>query len=115
MSTQFKEFKRRIVAVVEPGLAPLIKSLGVDEVIEVSGDAEASDAFRKAVMVEDVGIIITQKHVVERVPGSLLEEINSRVYPVVVVIPDNVDELKRNPVEIYRDLVRKFIGFEIYL
>jgi len=115
VSLQSRGFRKRVVAIVEPDLAPLMRLLGVNEVFEVFSETNILNVFNEVAVVDDIGVIITQKRLIEKIPSGVLEEINSKLYPIIVAIPDNVDDLKMSPVENYRDLIRKFIGFEIHL
>lgn len=115
MTLPLKVPEKKILAIVKPNLAPLVRALGIVDIIEVFDEAEVLDVFKKATKLEDVGIILIQKSLVECIPASILEDIHSKLYPVLVALPDSVEELKKSPAEIYKDLARKFIGFEIHL
>lgn len=39
----------------------------------------------------------------------------SSLYPIIVELPDNPRDLEISVQEYYKDLIRKFIGYEIYL
>lgn len=115
MSSQLKVLGKKILAIVKPDLAPLMRALGIADIIEVSDETGVLDVFKRVVMLEDVGIVIIQRRLLEGIPASTLEDAHFKLYPAIVILPDNVEELKKSPVEIYKDLVRKFIGFEVYL
>lgn len=115
MALQLKSIKKRIIAVVRPDLSPLMKILGVEEVFEVDDKINVDELFKKVSELDDVGIVLTQKSIIEKISGSVLEDIQSRLYPVIVMLPDSIEEIKKNPMDVYRGLIRKFIGFEIYM
>ncbi|MEM4933772.1 MAG: V-type ATP synthase subunit F [Desulfurococcaceae archaeon] len=115
MLSQFRGSGKRIVAIVKPDLAPLIRILGIEDVVEVYNEAEVLEVFKRIIMSENVGIILIQKRLVEGAPSDVLEDVHSRLYPVLITLPDSVEDLKKNPIEVYRDLVRRFIGFEVHL
>lgn len=113
MAQQLK-LAKKIVAIVKPELTPLMKMLGAQEVLEAD-ETNVTELFRNVMGLDDVGIVLTQKSLIERVPSTILEDIQTKLYPVVVTLPDSVEEVKRNPIDVYRDVIRKFIGFELYI
>ncbi|MEM1644972.1 MAG: V-type ATP synthase subunit F [Ignisphaera sp.] len=115
MALQPKLIKKRVVAIVKPDLSPLMKIIGVDEILEVIDKVNVDELFKNVSGPDDVGIILTQKSIIEKVSESVLEDIQSRLSPVIVMLPDSIDEIKKNPMDVYRSLIRKFIGFEIYM
>ncbi|MEM4789316.1 MAG: V-type ATP synthase subunit F [Ignisphaera sp.] len=115
MALQPKLIKKRVVAIVKPDLSPLMKIIGVDEILEVIDKVNVDELFKNVSEPDDVGIILTQKSIIEKVSESVLEDIQSRLFPVIVMLPDSIDEIKKNPMDVYRSLIRKFIGFEIYM
>lgn len=115
MALQFKPARKRIIAIVKPDLNPLMKMLGVEEVFEADDKVDVDELFRKVSELDDIGIILTQKSIIERVSESILENIQTKLYPVIIMLPDSIEEIRKNPMDIYRSLIRKFIGFEIYM
>lgn len=115
MALPLKTLGKKVLAIVKPDFAPLVRILGIADVIEVFDEAEVLDVFKKAVKLEDVGIILIQRSLVGNIPASILEDVQSKLYPALIALPDSVEELKKSPTEIYKDLARKFIGVEIHL
>ncbi|MEM1525836.1 MAG: V-type ATP synthase subunit F [Ignisphaera sp.] len=115
MALHLKSIKKSIIAIVKPDLSPLMKILGVEEVLEVDDKVNVNELFKNVSRLDDVGIILTQKSVIDKVSESVLEDIQSRLFPVIITVPDSIDEIKKNPMDVYRSWIRKFIGFEIYM
>ena len=103
----------RVVAVVRGELVPLIKSLGIANVVAVEDRESAEAALDELLRVGDVAVILVQGSILRglRVPA----EVHGKVYPVIVEFPDNPDDLRVSARDYYRDLIRKFIGYEIHL
>ncbi len=101
---------RRIIAIVDRRLSPLMKILGIDEVIEVGNVDEVKSILVNIVKRNDIGVIIVQQSL-SRVIDIPLEG----MYPIVISIPDTIENAKMEPIEIYRSIMRKFIGYEIYI
>lgn len=113
MALQLK-LAKKIVAIVKPELSPLMKMLGAQEVLEAD-ETNVIELFKNVVGLDDVGIVLTQKSLIEKIPSTILEDMQSKLYPIIVTLPDSVEEVKKSPIEVYRDIIRKFIGFELYL
>lgn len=103
----------RIVAVVKKELAPLVKILGIANVVGVDDDVNASIAVGELLRSGDVAIIAIQKSLMRAL--KLPAEAYGKLYPILIEIPDEPRDLMVEPREYYRDLIRKFIGYEIHL
>lgn len=104
---------KKVVAVVKPELAPLMRILGVEEVLEV--DEVSAESIKRIAESDDIGVVLTQKSLIEKIPSGILEDVQSRLYPIIVVLPDSVEDMRRSSMDVYRDIIRKFIGFELYI
>lgn len=105
---------KKIVAIVRPELAPLMKILGVEEVFEAD-ETTVTELIKGVVQLDDVGIVLTQKSLIEKIPSSIMEDLQSRLYPITVVLPDSIDDGKKSSMDIYRDIIMRFIGFELHI
>lgn len=105
--------KLKLAAVVKKELIPLVKILGIANVIGVDDSVNASLAIAELLKSEDVDIIVVQKSLARTI--RLPTEVYTRLYPILVEIPDDPHDLLVGPGEYYRDLIRKFIGYEIHL
>lgn len=105
--------KLKIAAVVKRELVPLVKILGISNVVGVDDDVNASIAVGELLKSGDVAIIAIQKSLMRAI--KLPTEVHSKIYPVLIEVPDEPRDLMVEPQEYYRDLIRKFIGYEIHL
>lgn len=106
--------KARIAAVVKKELTPLIKILGINNIFVVEDRNEVLEALNRLIKDRDVGVIVVQKSLVRDIEmASYTQDIG--LYPSIVVIPDTPEELAETPRTFYRDIIRRFIGYEVYL
>ncbi|MEM2006273.1 MAG: V-type ATP synthase subunit F [Sulfolobales archaeon] len=105
--------KLKLAAVVKKELVPLVKILGTTNVVGVDDGVGASMAVTEFLRSGDVAVIAVQKSLFKsmKVPA----EVYARLYPILIEIPDEPRDLTADPQEYYRDLIRKFIGYEVYL
>ncbi len=94
-------------------LAPLFRILGLVDVVEADDGVSASMAVQELLSSGEVAVILVQKSLLRA--SRLPAEVYSSTYPVVVEIPDEPGDLEVEPRDYYRDLVRKFVGYEIHL
>lgn len=105
--------KLKVAAVVKRELAPLVKILGIADVVGVDDDVSASMALGELLRSGDVAVIAVQKSLMRAL--KLPAEVHNKVYPILVEMPDEPRDLAVDPQDYYRDLIRKFIGYEIHL
>ncbi|MEM1623548.1 MAG: V-type ATP synthase subunit F [Sulfolobales archaeon] len=105
--------KLKLVAVVKKELVPLVKTLGTTNVVGVDDSTSASTAVEELLQSDDVAVIVVQKSLLRTM--KLPAEVHTKLYPILVEIPDEPGDLTADPREYYRDLIRKFIGYEIHL
>ncbi len=94
-------------------LAPLIRILGIADVVEAEDGVNASMAVQELLSSGEVAVVLVQKSLLRA--AKLPAEIYTSVYPIVVEIPDEPHDLEVKPRDYYRDLIRKFVGYEVYL
>lgn len=105
--------KLKVVAVVSRELVPLMKVLSIAEVYSVEGSQELTRLIEDLARRGDVGVILVQRSLLGRV--KLPEEMREALWPIVVEFPDRLADLSLSPELFYRELVRKFIGYEIHI
>lgn len=94
-------------------MTPLMKVLSIADVYIAEGAQEASRLVVDLAKRGDVGVILVQKSLLEGV--RLPEDVERTLWPVVVEFPDRPAELSSSPEVYYRELVRKFVGYEIHI
>lgn len=92
---------------------PLVRMLGIADVVEAEDGASASAAIRELLGSDDVAVILVQKSLLRA--AKLPAEAHGAVYPIVLEIPDEPRDLEVEPRDYYRDLIRKFVGYEVHL
>jgi len=105
--------KNKVVAIVKKELAPLMKIFGIDVIFVVEGHSDVLNVLEKVIKDKNIGIVVIQKSLAKDV--NLLEFQNIGLYPSIISIPDTPEDLSESPRTFYRDLIRKFIGYEVYL
>jgi len=105
-----KVFTRKIVAIVDKRFSPLMKILGIDNVYEIDSPENIAEIIKKIYEDRSIGIVIVQQSFAKYV---VREE--GDIYPIVIAIPDSPEYLSAQPIDFYRSLVRKYIGYEIYI
>jgi len=105
--------KLKVVAVVSRELAPLMKVLSIAEVYSTEEPQELTRLMEDLARRGDVGVILVHRSLFERV--KLPERIKEALWPIVVELPDRLADLSLSPELFYRELVRKFIGYEIHI
>lgn len=111
MNTQYRS---KVAAIVKRELDPLMKILGIDSVFVIENQNEVLDVLVKLIENRDLGVIIIQKSLVKGVDLTVyLQDI--QIYPSIITIPDTPDDLFESPKTFYRDIIRRFIGYEVYL
>lgn len=111
-SSHVGRFAKKVVAVVEPHLVSFVLTLGIDEVYEIRDGEDFAKYIRELCSRDDVAILVTQRSLFERY-GVVQERV--KVYPVVVSLPDRPEDLRTEAIDVYRELIRKFIGYEIHI
>lgn len=111
MVTQIDKFVKKIIAIVEPHLTSFMQVLGIDEVYEVRGDKDFIKSIKDAFSRDEVAIVITQRSLVKK--HGIPEQV--KVYPIVVSLPDKPEDLGVEAIDVYREFIRRFIGYEIYI
>jgi len=105
-----KVFTRRIAAIVDKRFSPLMRILGIDNVYEVDSPENIAEIVKKIYEDRSIGIVIVQQSFAKYVAREGVD-----IYPIVVAIPDSSEYLGVQPIEFYRSLVRRYIGYEIYI
>lgn len=103
----------RVVAIVSRELAPLMKVLAIADVYGIDEAQELARLIGDLSRRSDVGVILVQRSLMERL--KLPEELKEALWPIVVELPDRPADLKLSPEFFYKELVRKFIGYEIHV
>jgi len=101
---------KKIVAITDKSLAPLMRILGIDLVYEVESPEDVADVVKRIRGDESIGIVIVQQKFIKYVA---VEE--AARYPIFVALPDSLEQLKVHPLKLYEDAIRKYIGYEIHL
>ncbi len=109
-----KELK--IVCVCSSILEPFIRVLGIDEVYHIDRIEDVKTVMERLLMRNDVGIILVEWSLykyIEELDTELL--LRKQLYPIIIPIP-NPDDISRVDVrEYYREFVKKYVGFELYV
>lgn len=111
MSTQSTHLTRKIIAIVKPELVAFVKLLGISEVYEAMDSNKALEILENNLKRNDVGIIVVQKSLVNRIS----EDVQGRVYPIILFLPDTPLDISKSSIEEYRKLVKRIIGYEIHV
>lgn len=111
MDTQYKS---KVAAIVKKELSPLMKILGIDDIFTVENQNEVLDILIKLIGNRDLGVIIIQRSLIKGIDLTTYLQ-NIQIYPSIIVIPDTPDDLSESPKTFYRDIIRRFIGYEVYL
>jgi len=111
MAIQINKFVKKIIAIVEPHLTSFVQALGIDEVHEVRDDEDFIKSINEAFSRDEVAIVVTQRSLVKkhRIPEQV------KVYPIIVSLPDKLEDLGVEAIDIYREFIRRFIGYEVYI
>lgn len=109
-----RDFTKKICAIVRKEFEPLVKILGIKDVYTAENWDEAKVVLDKLVAQSDIAIIIIQKSLVPN-EKSFIDLNLDRLYPIVTVIPDDKISLSASLQTFYGELIRKYIGYEIYL
>jgi vacuolar-type H+-ATPase subunit F/Vma7 len=104
--------KSKVIAIVKKELAPLMKIIGIDTVF-VAENHDVLNVLEKVVRDRDVGVVVIQRSLAKDI--NLLEFQSIGLYPSIITIPDASEDLSESPRSFYRDLIRRFIGYEVYL
>uniref|UniRef100_A0A7C5UT59 V-type ATP synthase subunit F n=1 Tax=Ignisphaera aggregans TaxID=334771 RepID=A0A7C5UT59_9CREN len=105
--------KSKVIAIVKKELAPLMKIIGIDTIFVAENRNDALNVLEKAVKDRDIGVVVIQRSLAKDI--SLLEFQSIGLYPSIITIPDSSEDLSEPPKAFYRDLIRRFIGYEVYL
>ncbi len=106
--------KSKIAAIVRRELAPLMKILGIDAIFIIENQSEILNALTKLIEDRDLGVIIVQRSLVKGIDLTTYLQ-NIHIYPSIIAIPDTLDDILESPKAFYRDIIRRFIGYEVYL
>ncbi|MDK6027993.1 V-type ATP synthase subunit F [Ignisphaera sp. 4213-co] len=109
-----KEFVKGICAIVKKEFEPLMRMLGIKEVYTVNNWGEAKNFLDKLATRNDLAIVAVQKSLVPA-EISFIDLNLQRLYPIVVLIPDDKKDLFESLKVFYRELIRRYIGYEIHL
>lgn len=112
MSLDKKRYIRKIIGVVEPYLADFLRVLGIDEVYEVKSLDDLKKHIDNIYERNDVAIVVIQRSLAKKL-GNIIEKPN--LYPVILVLPDRPEYLAEKPIEVYRDIIKRFIGYEVFI
>lgn len=106
--------KSKIAAIAKRELTPLVRILGIDEVFVVEKQDEVLTILKKLIENKGLGIIIVQRSLIRGI--DLTPYIQStQIYPSIIALPDTPEDLSEPPKTFYRDIIRKFIGYEVHL
>jgi len=105
-----KVFTRKIVAIVDKRFSPLMRILGIDNVYEIDSPENIAEIIKKIYEDRSIGIVIVQQSFAKYVVRE-----GGDIYPIFIAIPDSSEYLGVQPIEFYRSLVRRYIGYEIYI
>jgi vacuolar-type H+-ATPase subunit F/Vma7 len=112
--SEVKELTKGICAVVKKDFETLMRILGVKEVFVVNDWGEAKRILDEISMRKDVAIVLLQKSIVPQ--GTSFVDLNlQQLYPIVVLFPDTKEILSEPLQSFYRELIRRYIGYEIHL
>jgi len=101
-------------AVVKRDLEPLMRMLGVKEVYTVESWDEARRTLSELMNRGDVAVVLVQEGLVPR-EVSFIDLNSQRRYPIITMIPDTREKLSENPSAYYRELIRRYIGYEVHV
>ena len=105
--------KSKVIAIVKKELVPLMKIIGIDTIFVAENCNDVLNVLEKVVRDRDVGVVVIQRSLAKDV--NLLEFQSIGLYPSIITIPDASEDLSESPRSFYRDLIRRFIGYEVYL
>lgn len=108
------EFKKKMCAIVKSDLEPLVKIIGISEVYTVRDWGEAKSILENLVKRDDLSIIVIQRSLLPK-DTSFIDLNIGKLYPIVTVIPDDKESLSEPLQSFYRELIRRYIGYEIHL
>ncbi|MEM0026546.1 MAG: V-type ATP synthase subunit F [Ignisphaera sp.] len=109
-----RDLIKKICAIVRKEFEPLMKILGIKDVYVAENWNDAKGILDKLLVQNDVAIILIQKSLVP--DGKSFIDLNLyRLYPIVVIIPDDKISLSASLQTFYGELIRKYIGYEIHL
>ncbi|MCX8184725.1 MAG: V-type ATP synthase subunit F [Sulfolobales archaeon] len=103
----------KLVALVKKEFLPLFKTLGLSNVVSADEASSATLALEELVKSGDVAVVLVQKSLMRTM--KIPAEVYSKLYPILIEIPDEPADIAIESREYYRDIVRKFIGYEIYV
>ncbi len=107
-------YKSKVAAIVRKELGPLMKILGIDNVFVIENQNEVLNILAKLIENRDLGVIIIQRSLIKDIDlTTQLQDI--QIYPSIITIPDTPDDLFEHPKTFYRNIIRRFIGYEVYL
>ena len=112
--SEVKELTKGICVIVKKELEPFMRILGVKETFVVSHWEETKKVLEGVSMRRDIAIVLLQKSLVPE--GVSFVDLNlQQLYPIVVLFPDTKEALSESLQGFYRELVRRYIGYEIHL
>lgn len=111
ISIDKSKYIKKIVGIVEPRLTSFLRVLGIDEIYEVKSLEDFENHISAIYRRNDVAIIITQRSLIKQFSKAI--EL-SKAYPILLALPDKED-LTEKAIDIYKDIIRKFIGYEIFI
>jgi vacuolar-type H+-ATPase subunit F/Vma7 len=112
--SELKELIRRTCAIVKKEFEPFMKMIGVREVFVVDKWEDAKKALDEIYVRKDIAIVFLQQSLVPK-DVSFIDLNLPQLYPIVVLFPDTREALSMPLQSFYRELVRRYIGYEIHL
>lgn len=104
---------RKIVAAISPETAIGFKLAGV-EVIEVKDSGVLVDFLSDSSKSVDIGILITEERLLDKIPKDIVRRIKKRGVPVIVPIhiPDRWQKVERAE-DYISNLIKSAIGYRL--
>jgi vacuolar-type H+-ATPase subunit F/Vma7 len=112
--SELKELTKGICAIVKKEFEPFMRILGIREVFVVGSWEEARKVLNSVSERKDVAVVFLQKSLVPE-ELSFVDLNFPQLYPIVVLFPDTKEALSQPLQSFYRDLIRRYIGYEIHL
>ncbi|RLG76552.1 MAG: hypothetical protein DRO12_04285 [Thermoprotei archaeon] len=106
--------KLDMAAICLRDMTPFFKAIGVNSCFIVRNPEEGLRKLEELLKLEKYGVVFVQSSILKK-PSELKIDIAKKLYPLIVVVP-GPEELKVfDPKSFYREVVRKYVGFEIHL
>ncbi|RLG84692.1 MAG: hypothetical protein DRO39_07285 [Thermoprotei archaeon] len=105
--------KLGIAAVCLKELEPFFRALGVSECYAVD-DVGKGIAILRRVVTGNYAVVFVQLAILRRLSELGIAAVN-RMYPLVVAVPGPRELEGFDPKSFYREVVRRYVGFEVYV